>query len=655
MRPRLPVVVSFIFSLLISSSALADLSAQREMFLLAEKALKTNDLKSFKDLQSQLTQYPLYPYLEYQKLNQFLSGQSAKTIQDFLSAHADTPLANRLRSKWLQNLARRDQWQTFLDFYQAGLSERIDCLHLQALHNTDQSKQAYAATANMWLHGHSRDKKCDKPFAQWEKAGLKNNSLVWQRIHLAINAGQIKLANYLKKSLPEKDRLLVDEWLNVRRHPEKTSNDAISNNHPYRQEALADGIIRLSRKDLDKALQQWEKLKNHPVYEPALIAEVERVIALQFLDQESLGKFDYLLFAEPCEQDSKLQEIRLRAALLHGQWQEVLHWLDRLPEHEKSKDRWQYWRARGLQETGKQEAALEVFKKVATERSFYGFMAADLLNLDYALNHRDMQVESDLYEQLKQWPAVLRAGEFLKLDRRLEARREWYFMTQNLDDDELIGLAQIAHEWQWHDRAIFTLAQAKSWDNLSIRFPTQYQDLVETQAKATQLDASWIFAMMRQESAFMHDARSAVGAVGLMQLMPRTAKSVAKSLKQKRPGYKDLIKPERNIQLGSSYLKQVYEELGNHPVLAIAAYNAGPHKVKKWLPENGSMPADIWIELIPYKETRRYVKSVLAYTVIYAEKLDQTTFKLKQRMPDVQENIEKIRLTSGNQADKPHS
>ncbi len=635
-----------LIGLLVSPTSVADLQSQREMFVRAEKALDANNLKSYRALKKQLTNYPLSPYLEYRELKKFLSSQKPENIEKFLLKHADTPLSDRLRRDWLKNLAKRKQWQTFVKFYQPNLGSKVDCLQLDALFHTGQQQTAYAKTTDMWLHERSRPKSCDPAFARWQKAGLQTTALTWQRIQLAINAGEIRLARYLAKSLPQKDRSQVQQWLTIRKHPEKTQLKNIDSQHPFRQEALADGIIRLSRKDLPEAISRWEKLKNHIVYAPELISEVERVIALQFLDEERFGKFDYLVFAEPCDADSKLQEIRIRAALLHKRWHDVLTWLDRLPPAERNKDRWRYWEARSLRETNQKERAKTIFAEVAKERSFYGFLAADQINSRYAMNHNTANIDPDIDQDLRQLPAVLRTAELLALDRRLDARREWYQLTRGLDEEDLIGLARIAHEWNWHDRAIFTLAQAKYWDDLAMRFPLEYRQLVEQRALDNDLEPAWIFAMMRQESAFMHDARSSVGAVGLMQLMPKTAKAVAKKLKKPRPGYQQLIKPELNIQLGSAYLKEVYEELGEHPVLAIAAYNAGPHRVRNWLPESGQMPADIWIELIPFKETRRYVKSVLAYMVIYSNKLENKDFRLQDRMPVVLKSIEDIQLAA---------
>ena len=322
----------------------------------------------------------------------------------------------------------------------------------------------------------------------------------------------------------------------------------------------------------------------------------------------------------------------------------MLNWLDRLPDSHIDEDRWQYWRARSLEMTGKKEQAQVIYETISSERSFYGFLAADKLGKDYSLNNEQLDIDPELEKSVADMPAIQRASELFQLKRYLDARREWYATTRLFDENELQAAAKIAHSWNWHDRAIIALSKAKSWNDLQIRFPVKHQDQVYKNAERSEIDPAWIYAMMRQESAFMPDAISPVGARGLMQLMPATAKSVARKLKQKYPSKYELLQPEKNIRLGTAYLKEVYQRFEN-PVLAIAAYNAGPHRVKRWLPE-ADMPADIWIELVPFKETRNYLKNVLAYTVIYAEKLDEKDIRMKQRMPSISADSDKRMISA---------
>jgi len=625
-------LTSFIFSQ--TSYAKVSLEDQRQLFSQAEKHLQLNQKDKFDALKVQLQDYPLYPYLEYNELRKNISRQSPQKIKNFLTQYKETPLAKRLLSTWLRSLAKRKKWQQFISFYQESTSVTLQCHYFNALLETGKKSVAWPKISQVWLHKKSQPKACDPVFKEWQNAGHQTNALTWKRIALAIDASQIQLARYLTKNLPKQDQEYVQQWFKVRQHPEELSTTSISKNHPYRQLAFAHGIQRLAKKDLLKAISIWGELKNETIYEPQIISKIERSFSLRFLDKPLAETFDYLIFAEPCNQDTKLQEIRIRAALLNHKWDDVLRWLNDFPDNHKNDDQWIYWKARALQMTGKQEQANKLLDHLSNNRSYYGFLASDMLNKDYNFNHNALDVDEDLFKTVKNLPGMMRTSELLKLDKTLDARREWFFILNILDNQEILAAAKLAHEWNWHDRAILTLAKAKHWNDLTIRFPIKHKKQVRQQANKTDIDEAWIYAMMRQESAFMKDAQSPVGALGLMQLMPRTAKATAKKLNQKRPNKTELFKADRNIQLGTAYLNQVYNELEQNPVLAIAAYNAGPHRVKKWLPEI-DMEADIWIEMIPFKETRQYVKSVLAYTIIYENKLGIKKSRMTERMPRV--------------------
>jgi len=631
------VICLLIFSSLspVSMANIAkDTTNQRNLFVQAEKALQRGQIKTFNKLKKKLKNYPLYPYLVYKELRNNLHRQNDKTIRHFLQTHEDTPLANRLQSAWLKRLGKTGDWKQFLAFYEENMGETISCYYLNALLETKQKDKALPLITSTWLHGKSRPKECDEPFRQWKQAGYQTTERVWQRIALALENNEISLARYLARSLDKNNRKHFDQWLEIRKNPQALTIESFSDKHPYRELAFVQGIEKLAREDLPTTIEIWDQLRRGIVQNPELIARVETKISLKFLSSDNSEEYEYLVFAEPCHDDTKLQEIRIRAALLNQQWSDVLAWIARMPEEHRNNDRWSYWQARALQMTGETEQASKLFERVSKERSFYGFLAADTSGADYSLNHAAIETDREVLASVREEPAIQRARELLALERYLDARREWYFITLTFDQDELIAAAQIAHEWQWHDRAILSLAKAKAWNDLGIRFPLQHKQQVLKATSDKEIDPAWVYAMMRQESAFMREAHSSAGAMGLMQLMPRTARSVARKLKMRNPSRQDLFNPEKNIRLGTTYLQQVYQQLDKNPVLAIAAYNAGPHRVKRWLPEN-NMPADIWIELVPFKETRNYVKSVLAYKVIYASKLGIDNFKMKQRMPEV--------------------
>jgi soluble lytic murein transglycosylase len=194
--------------------------------------------------------------------------------------------------------------------------------------------------------------------------------------------------------------------------------------------------------------------------------------------------------------------------------------------------------------------------------------------------------------------------------------------------------AVLAYRWQWYDRAIVTLAQSGHKDDLDLRFPFAYQEQVLSSAKRHQIDPAWVYGVVRQESAFMPDARSRAGAMGLMQLLPRTARITARLLRIPMRSKYELLEAEKNLHLGSGYLKRMLDENNGNQILATASYNAGPQRVKQWLPDT-DMPADLWVEMIPFSETRDYVRNVMAYTAIFDQRLDGNLIPLSKRMPAV--------------------
>lgn len=616
-----------------ASQGLLD-SSRQKLFLAAEKALKSGNQTLYRELKTSLQDYPLYPYLEYQELRNSLSTARADEVEAFLERYADTPLADLLRKRWLNQLAGRKQWRDYLRFYRPDSSVTRQCHYLNALLQTGSREEAFEQVEPLWLHGRSRPGACDPVFNAWRKAGHLTPALTWQRIELAMNKGQVKLVNYLKKLLPAQDRPWADLWLQLRSKPETAlSSKRLKQAHPMRTRLLQYAAVRKSYLDPVGAIAFWEKLQKRYGFTPLEANLVERKLAQRLVRKDDPAAWAFLQQVEPCSHDSKLQEARLRSALYRLQWDQVLAWIGRLPEESQQSERWRYWRARALEQTGERGAATAIYRELAAERSFYGFLAADHVGAPYNLNQEAAPVSETLLAQTGRLPGVQRARELVALQRWSDARREWRFLTRRLSAEQTMAAAKIAQSWNWHDQAIFTLARSGYWEDLELRFPLEHEKSVSRHARKRDLDISWVYGVIRQESAFNPTVRSHAGAMGLMQLMPATARYVArKLLKQKRsPSRHDLTVPETNIRLGTTYLSDVLERLEQNPVLATAAYNAGPHRVSSWLPDR-QLPADVWVELIPFKETRQYVERVFTYAVIYDHRRDQEIVRISQRL-----------------------
>ena len=637
MPKRVIIALFVVFAVLAAAQTpAAALDEQRARFLEAEQALARGDQPRFERLSARLRDYPLLPYLEYQALLKRLDKAGDREVEAFLASHQDTPLSGRLRAQWLRRLAREQRWSKYLSFYAPTSSIELQCHRLHALIKTGKTDQALPEVADIWLHGKSRPRACDPVFAAWTAAGYRTHDMIWQRIEKAMTLGESGLARYLGRPLTRDDQLWVERWIGLYRKPSKAGDPkAFSKPHAYREAMLAQAVRRLARWNGLKAVALWQRIEPRYPFTADQTRSVEHYIVRNLVRTPGDAAYAFVRAVEVGDGDLKVHEARIHAALLREDWNQVTEWIAALPQEERDTDRWIYWLARALEGEGDTVAARPLYQKAARERSYYGFLAADQIGGEYQLSHSETPAAVRLVNQIADIAAVRRAAELFTLERWIDARREWRWATAEMDANELKAAAKLAEQRGWHDQAIFTLAKTGYWDDLELRFPMEYAELVEANAKLHDIDIAWIFAVMRQESAFMDDARSHAGAMGLMQLMPATARSVArKVLKRKPPRRTELFEPDTNIALGSAYLKQMKGELGDSAVLATAAYNAGPHRVTRWLPEQ-TLPADIWIELVPFHETRGYLRRVLAYTVIYEMRLGLTPTRLRDRLHPV--------------------
>ena len=637
MRQR-PLFALILFSALFANglALAAGLDEQRAVFLQAEKALERGSTQDFERLRAKIRDYPLYPYLEYQALTKRLSDASNRDVKGFLATYPSTPLAPRLRANWLNQLAKQQRWRDYLDFYVPSTNISRRCHHLQALMATGRSEEALPLVEDIWLYGKSRPPACDPVFEAWTAAGYRTTEMNWRRIEKAMEAGQWRLAEYLGRDLSNTDRVWLKRWIRLYRKPERADQvERFSTAHPYREAMLSHAVRRMVRWEPLEALDLWHTIKPRYPFSQAQIRRTEHRLVRGLARTPGDASYRFIRSVQLGDEDLAVHEARTTAALMREDWPQVLRWIEAMPEKEREQLRWRYWLARALDASGDRVAAHALYRDIANERDYYGFLSADRVGVDYHLTHAETPASQQSIQRIARLDAVRRADELFKLERWTDARREWQSATRDMTPEQLQAAAKLAEQRGWHDRAIFTLARTGYWDDLELRFPLEHEELVTENARLHGIDIAWVFAVMRQESAFMSNARSHAGAMGLMQLMPATARQVAKNvLKTPPPRRQDLFEPDTNIALGSAYLKQMKGRLGDSAVLATAAYNAGPHRVTRWLPEE-TLPADIWIELVPFKETRGYLKRVLAYTVIYEKRMGRQPKRLEQRLHPV--------------------
>ena len=494
-----------------------------------------------------------------------------------------------------------------------------------------------AAAEALWLVGHSQPDACDPVFKALYASGRIGAEQVWRRFERAMASGKLGLARFLAARLPPAERATAERWREAHRRPAWTLRDPVlRTDTPRHRQILIHAIRRLARSDPAAAHRHWLEIAGRHAFSPEQRHAAWAAIGLQAAYRRAPEAHAWLSNIPAGARDDDHWQWLGRSAIWNGRWQELARTIAAMPEALANTPEWRYWRARALEAEGKAEAARAGFAELARDRSFHGFLAADRVRAPYALDSRPLEVPpARLSRLLQDHPGLLRARELYFVGFMLEARREWYRARQPLSPEELAAAAVLASRWGWHDRAIAAAAAARRYDDLALRFPLLHREQVMQVARRFRLDPALIYGIMRQESAFMQDARSSVGALGLMQLMPATGRATARLLRMPRPSAASLLRPEVNIRLGSAYYRRMLDRFRDQPALAAAAYNAGPHRVDRWLPRDRAMDADRWIDSVPLRETRRYVRGVLAYATVYRRRLELPMIRLEQRLPPV--------------------
>lgn len=621
----------------LGSAQVASVIDQRALFLQAEEALGNGQRQAYLDLLSLLEGYPLKPYLIAQDLEQNFNTRSTADVRAFFRRYADSPVADSLRRAWLRELAKQQRWSDFLQDYTPQANEQLQCLYGQALLGAGKTKAAMEHAQEMWLSGSSRPKSCDPLFAVWKSKDLLTRELVVERVQLAMNAGQTRLTQYLSRFLPQEDQSWVEYWLRVDEQPDLIlERDWSGQRNDFFLPVLAHGVRKLTRVDASRTAGDWDRLRLQNGLERERFFCIDEDIALFMSLRFEEGAVERVSALPVDLRSARLREWGVRAALRRQDWSAVLTMVDGLTESQRQEPRWRYWRARALERLGWAEQAVPLYRDLASETHYFGMLSADRLGLPYELTHQPVTVSAEKLEMAKREPGLQRAVELFALKRYGPGRSEWQRALPRLDSGIQLAAASWARELGWHDRAITAAVAARHTKDLEIRFPLPHASQVMSQSSAKALNPAWVYGVMRQESLFMEDVGSSAGALGLMQIMPQTGQRIAGWHGERLTSSWLLLQPERNIRYGTTYLRRQLDDLQNHYALATAAYNAGQHRVKGWLPQDEELPADIWVETIPFNETRKYVERVLAYTAIYENRLGGPVTRLSQRLVPVQ-------------------
>ncbi|NND93156.1 MAG: lytic transglycosylase domain-containing protein [Granulosicoccus sp.] len=618
------------------TDAYAHLVDERDRFRQALDALSAGKLKKFEALRSSLQGYPLQEYLEFARLQRMWStgkpgSDDIALLNEFEKRTADASLTRRLTRTLQKRFADTGQWRTFLALGKSRLAAGMPCETLQAHSAVGLLDGFDEASIAMWVKPVRHRTACQSILSNLESRHTPTVPAIWERIFQSMEQNKPEFVTPMLGYLASRDRKLVKRWIDAGKAPQQfLTSGALDENTVLNRRIVADLVVDWSREDTQAAMKHWLRVRDRYSFYEDRYYDTHRALAMRAAYRRMPEAHGWLNEFTARADDLELKEWRIRTALWAEDWESVHRSIADLPLQEQVEDHWAYWEARALEKLGRLEEANGIYSELAGLQSYYGFLAADRLQLEYSIYDQPIAPDPDLMATLSDTPELIRSREFHYVELTNESRREWNNWLKGRQADEISAAAVLASEWGLHDRAIYTAGISEHKRAISLRFPVLYRTEVAKASAQNSIEPAWIFGVMRRESAYIRDIRSRAGAVGLMQLMPRTAKYVAK-LQGNKNWRGDLTDSATNIDFGTYYLRHVMNRFDDHQVLATASYNAGPHRVDKWL-RNDMVDADVWIDSIPYTETRRYVRAVMAYSAIYEYNLTGQAQRLSTKL-----------------------
>ena len=619
-------------------------AAQRAIFVRMLPKAEAGDWSSVKPQLEALEGYPLRPDLRAAWLRRRVGPATYAEIDTYLREYPDMAFSYGLRLRWAKSLAARRAWPQYLDVYESSYTDSKDTvLHCWALRGeiaTETNEDLEQRAMDIWLSAFSQPKECDPVFAWLEDSGAITDDRRRQRIALGLDAGQIQLARYLARPLSDADRAQIDRWDRMRLDPARELS------HPGKFDKTSEtdrrlvryGFRRLARRDPLRADELWTSYDDFPFDETERI-EIGRSIALSAATSFKPRARSLLQKQSRKDDDVVIAQWRVRLAIRDLDWQGTLEAIADMPASEANRINWRFWQARALDEMANKDEATKIFDDISAQRDYYGFLAADRLDRPYQMNHESAEPDEAVIEELQARYDFLRAHELFRIGLYSRGRSEWARALNRLTDSERAQASIVAYRWGWHSRAISTASSTGLDDDLDLRFPTPWKKTFTRLSGNVSINTTWVYGIARSESLFMPDVSSGAGAIGLMQLMPATGAETARKANIRYKGRHSLVQPETNITLGTRYLAEMMARFDNNQVMATAAYNAGPHRVQRWLPKGRVLPADVWVDSVPFRETRRYVRRVMAAQTVFDWRMGRSDARLSDRMTPVPDKI----------------
>lgn len=578
-----------------------------------------------------LVGHTLEPWVEYWRLKLRIEDAAAGEVQRYLARHARTYLGDQLRADWLRELGRRADWSAFERELGPLVQDDLEirCHAWRARLARGDAPAAIEARA-VWLELRELPEGCQKLAGELLARGAVDEERIWQRARLQLYYGYVTAARRTLEDLPAparpEERLLAQALTAPRQLLARVPRE-LEPRAAREMRVLA--LLRLARSDLSaaaQALREGAGARLPPEDREYLWARLATLAAFEHRDEA----LDWYALAGPAPLDDTQLAWKARAALRAGRWRAVLDAIEPMSPQAGLDLAWTYWSGRARDALGDAEGARELYQRIAGLPLYYSVLATEELGGEASIplpHHEASEAEVD---GARGNVELARALELYRLGLRTEATREWMFAVRHMDDRRLLAAAELARRAAVFDRAIGTAGLTEQRHDYRMRYPAPFRDVFREYAAVYGLEEAWVLGTVRQESRFIAEARSGAGAAGLMQLLPHTARWVARRIGYKGYSPKRVAEVETNITLGARYLQHMLERTG-HPVLASTAYNAGPNRARRWQPAR-SLEGAIFVESIPFDETREYVKRVMANTVHYALLLEGRSLPLKQRL-----------------------
>ncbi len=554
-------------------------------------------------------------FLTYERWSQNLPTTANPEFIEFIENQS--PLTNKLREKWLYLLAQKKDWVHFNQYYRDSTDTNLQCYQQMALYQLGKHEQAKQSIPGLWLRGSSAPKACNELFELLLKNHEIGDSLIEERIALALDVRNIALVRYLLKVFNPPRLQDIDLIVSIYQKPLKILQLQPGRLHG---DFYLFGLKQLIPRNMGLAIKIWNKPRSQLMMNEKQQQTFIAQVALYKAMRNEPDAYVWLEKINPSFCPPALFDWKIRYAISHQNWPKLIY----LVEHSPDKDNlaWQYWLARAYESLGAKTKATELYQHIGTKRNYYGFLANNRIAKPYHLENEtiDPQPASLAIYQ----PITDQIKNYYVTHQSWLASRWLNDFSSELSKKEQIALASwVANELHWYGKSVY-LSNNKNLNNqLVLRFPLAYQTVIRDLARRNQVTAPLIYAMIRQESTFFEDIISSAGANGLMQLLPVTAKHVAKRERIPYSQPSELFIIEKNLSIGVAYLRQLGKQFGWHPVLMVAAYNAGPKQVNYWLKNHAPEEIDIWIETLPWQETRNYLKNVIAFYAVYQYRLHE--------------------------------